>query len=134
MDEKICPFCATKLVFSHLEQGPSHKVINIKQGMPKVEQALGRLERELQQARLEGCRVLTLIHGYGSTGQGGVIREEVRSRLQYLKYKGNVSEVLSGEEFSTHLGAGRNLVRRFSFLHGHADLNRGNRGVTLVVL
>jgi DNA-nicking Smr family endonuclease len=102
--------------------------------MPTAAQALNRLDRELEQARLEGCRVLTLIHGYGSTGRGGVIREEIRAKLQYLKYKGKINDAVTGEDFSTGTGPGRNLLRRFSFLRQHSDLNKGNRGVTLVIV
>jgi DNA-nicking Smr family endonuclease len=89
---------------------------------------------KLEQAKKEGCRVLTLIHGYGSSGRGGVIREEIREKLQFLKYRGEINDVLAGENFSTGNGSGRNLVRRFPFLRQHRDLNRGNRGVTLLIL
>jgi DNA-nicking Smr family endonuclease len=102
--------------------------------MPTVAQALGRLDRQLEQAGKEGCRVLTLIHGYGSSGRGGIIREEIQERLQFLKYRGEINDVFPGEQFSTGNGPGRNLVRRFPFLRQHRDLNKGNRGITLVVI
>ncbi len=129
-----CPFCGAKLKFSAPRRSLQHRVVKLKQGMPTVEQALARLDRELHQARLERCRVMTLIHGYGSTGQGGAIREEIRARLEYLKYQGKINGVLIGEEFTTGNGPGRNLLRRFSFLRQHRDLNRGNRGITLVII
>ena len=50
--------------------------------MPPLDQALARLATELEAARLQGVRVLTLIHGYGSSGAGGVIRGEVRHQLE----------------------------------------------------
>jgi len=129
-----CPFCESELKFSGPIQGIPHRAVKLKRGMPTVEQALGRLERELEQARKERCRVLTLIHGYGSSGRGGAIREEIREKLQFLKYRGEINDVLAGEHFSTGNGSGRNLVRRFPFLRQHRDLNKGNRGITLVVL
>ncbi|WP_339133430.1 MAG: Smr/MutS family protein [Candidatus Electrothrix sp. GW3-4] len=129
-----CPFCESELKFSLPGQGVPHQAVKLKRGMPTVEQALGRLDRELEQAKKEGCRVLTLIHGYGSSGQGGAIREEIRAKLQYLKYRGEINDVFTGEQFSTGNGPGRNLLRRFPFLRQHRDLNRGNRGITLVVL
>lgn len=131
---KRCPFCTTEFEFFLPGQGKPHKVVNLKQGMPTVAQALTRLDLELAQARLEQCRVLTLIHGYGSSGQGGVIRKEVRIRLQYLKYKDSINDLLIGEDFSTRTGSGRNLLRRFPFLRQHDDLNRGNLGITLVIV
>ena len=129
-----CPFCESRLNFSRPVQGIPHRAVKLKRGMPTIEQALGRLERELEQAGKERCRVLTLIHGYGSSGRGGVIREEIREKLQFLKYRGEINDVLAGEHFSTGNGSGRNLVRRFPFLRQHRDLNKGNRGITLVVL
>ncbi|MCI5160283.1 MAG: hypothetical protein D3906_18040, partial [Candidatus Electrothrix sp. AUS1_2] len=59
---------------------------------------------------------------------------EIRAKLQYLKYRGEINDVFIGEHFSTGNGPGRNLLRRFPFLRQHSDLNKGNRGITLVVL
>ena len=129
-----CPFCGAGLEEVLSIQGEPHKIINLKRNMPSVKEALARLEHELVQARLERRRVLTLIHGYGSTGEGGVIREEVRARLHYLHYQGHVKEIVCGEDFSTRSNAGKNLLRRFPVLSRHHDLNRRNPGITLVVL
>jgi hypothetical protein len=41
---------------------------------------------------------------------------------------------LPGEDFSSRSGSGRQLLRRFSFLRQHSDLNRANPGITLVVI
>jgi hypothetical protein len=129
-----CPFCGSGLEEVLAVQGEPYKSINLKRNMPAVEEALARLERELIQARLERRRVLTLIHGYGSTGAGGVIREEVRARLHYLQYQGHIKEIVCGEDFNSRSGPGRNLLRRFPALRRHRDLNRRNPGITLAVL
>jgi hypothetical protein len=129
-----CPFCESALELVLPGQLDLHKIINLKQGMPTVEQALLRLDRELTQARLERRRVLTLIHGYGSSGAGGLIRQEVRARLLYLQHRGGVSEIICGEDFSTRSGPGRNILRRFPSLRQHGDLNKGNPGITLAAL
>ena len=39
--------------------------------MPLVREALQRLERELSLARQEKAKLLKIVHGYGSTGEGG---------------------------------------------------------------
>ncbi len=129
-----CPFCESVLELVLPGQLDLHKIINLKQGMPTVEQALLRLDRELAQARLEHRRVLTLIHGYGSSGAGGLIRQEVRDRLLYLQHRGGISAVIFGEDFSSRSGPCRDLLRRFPVLRQHHDLNRGNPGITLVVV
>jgi hypothetical protein len=129
-----CPFCGAAVEPRLGGRGPRHKVVNLERGLPLVEEALVRLERELDLARMERCRVLTLIHGYGSSGRGGAIRHEVRAQLEYLKSRGRINDLLAGEEFSSRTGPGRQLLRRFPFLRDHADLNRANPGITLVVL
>jgi hypothetical protein len=129
-----CPFCESELEIVQPTQAALHKTVNLKQGMPTVEQALARLDRELAQAKLERRRVLTLIHGYGSSGAGGVIRQEVRARLQFLKHQRQLNDIVCGEDFSERSGPGRNLLRRFPVLRQHEDLNRSNQGITLVVL
>ncbi len=129
-----CPFCESALEIFLPGQLNLHKIINLKQGMPTVEQALLRLDRELAQAKLEHRRVLTLIHGYGSSGAGGFIRQEVRDCLLYLQHRGGISAIVFGEDFSTRSGPGRDLLRRFPVLRQHHDLNRGNPGITLAAL
>ena len=129
-----CPFCDADIELSQPQQEIEQRIVNLERGMPMVEQALARLANELEQARLDRCMILTLIHGYGSCGQGGKIRQEVRTQLEYLKQKGAVNDLLIGEDFSSRTGSGRQILRRFPFLRLHNDLNRGNRGITLVVV
>lgn len=129
-----CPYCESTLELVLPGQLDLHKIVNLKQGMPTVEQALLRLDRELAQAKLEHRRVLTLIHGYGSSGAGGFIRQEVRARLLYLQHRGGIREIVCGEDFSSRSGPGRNILHCFPVLRQHHDLNRGNPGITLVAV
>lgn len=99
-----------------------------------MKDALHKMDQELTQARVAGFRVVTLIHGYGSSGRGGLIRDAVRRRLAFLKDKGQINDVLAGEQFSRTGSHARHLLRRFPFLTSHGDLGRTNRGITLVVL
>ncbi len=78
--------------------------------------------------------VLTLIHGYGSSGKGGVIRLECRKVLEFLKNKGIISDFIPGEDFNKRSGAVKALLRRYPQLGQDKHLNRGNRGITLVIL
>lgn len=110
------------------------KTINLEQGLPPVAQALSRLQREVQTARNEQISVLTLIHGYGSTGKGGAIRLECRKTLEYLKSSGQVADVISGEDFNRRHGHTKQLLNRFPELTRHPHLNNHNQGITLVIL
>ena len=116
------------------DPGRLHRLVNLERGRPPVERALSRLEQELASGRLQGVRVLTLIHGYGSSGRGGAIREAVRARLSFLRQTGRIEAVIFGEDFESRTGRGRQLLRRCPFLAAHADLNRKNPGITVVLL
>jgi len=130
-----CPYCGASVRDKDIWQGPvRQRIVNLERGLPTVEQALQRLDLELESSRLQGYRILTLIHGYGSSGKGGAIRQAVRRQLRYYRDQGRVNSVLAGEEFSSRTGPGRELLRRFPVLGRHSDLNRANPGVTLVVL
>ncbi len=130
-----CPFCKSKRIPTIPQQpGAEHRIVNLEKGMPIVAQALARLETEIQTARQQGCKVLTVIHGYGSSGKGGKIRQEVRRQLKFLKARRRIHDFIGGEDFKKRSVKTNQLLRRFSFLSTHSDLNRANRGVTLIIL
>jgi len=133
----LCPFCGEK---QDLQPGACpvagifHKVVNLEMGRPLVESALRRLRMELEDGHRQKLCVMTLIHGYGSSGKGGAIGVECRKVLEYLKGKGDIHTFIPGEEFRMQSGATRDLLRRFPQLASNVNLNKGNRGITLVVL
>jgi len=73
------------------------KTVNLEEGMPEVRQALSRLDSELARARKEGCELVKLIHGYGSTGAGGEIRIAVQKRLREMVVAGDIGGCIFGE-------------------------------------
>ncbi len=128
-----CPFCGTKRSAAPRRTGgPQYRVVNLEKGMPLVHQALSRLRQEIDTARRQGCRVLVLIHGYGSSGKGGAIGKEVRRQLMYMLDHHQLNDVLPGEEIDSRTGRSRQFLRRFPFLAVY--LKHANPGVTLVVL
>ncbi|NLX18506.1 MAG: hypothetical protein GXY53_04375 [Desulfobulbus sp.] len=130
-----CPFChAEQPVRSARITGPFHRTVNLEKGKPVVEQALERLSVVLLNSSQEGYKVLTLIHGYGSSGVGGGIKLAVRRQLQDFLEQGKVRSVIPGEEFEGRSARGRQLVRSYPFLARHRDLNRINPGITVVIL
>ena len=134
-----CPYCGfvqsdESLAAAPPEAAGRHRRVNLERGKPLVDEALARLERELWIALVQGLRVLTFIHGYGSSGRGGVIREAVRERLALLRHQGAVERLVFGEDFEGRSKRGRQLLREYPLLAGHGDLNRRNPGITLVFL
>jgi hypothetical protein len=131
----ICRFCGTKREQEVQEKGGVfHKTINLEQGRPFRETAMKRLLNEIEVARVEQVRVLTVIHGYGSSGKGGVIRRECRKNLDYLCSTGKIKEYIPGEDFSGRSGPVKALLRRFPELTNNKNLDRRNPGVTLVIM
>ncbi len=134
---KRCPYCQSEQegeLFAAPDPVELHRLVNLEYNKPLVAQALARLDSELEVCRILGVRVLTLIHGYGSSGRGGRIREEARARLLFLERESRVESVIFGEDFESRSGRGRHLIRRYPFLKRHADLNRNNPGITVVLL
>ncbi len=130
-----CPFCGSECPGEgRLVTGILQRQINLERGKPLVQQALDRLEIELITSRNLGCKVLTLIHGYGSSGVGGAIKEAVLQRLHYLAHQGRIKNIIPGEQFEGRSGRGRQLLRQYPFLAEHRDLNRANPGITVVIL
>jgi hypothetical protein len=79
-----CPFCGADLQEVGAEKRAPQVVqrtVNLKQGRPLVDTAVKRMTNELAQATAQNVKVLILIHGYGSSGKGGKIREECRKVL-----------------------------------------------------
>jgi len=102
--------------------------------MPLVHEALQRLDRELADARRQGAKMVKLIHGYGSSGEGGDIRIAVQKRLLELVRDGQIHGCIFGENWSKSDDATWRLLQSQPALKSDTDLGRRNRGATIVLL
>ena len=72
------------------------RIVNLKSGMPDVDTARRRLIAEIDAARRDGQRLLKVIHGWGSSGEGGklgpAIRRSLRLRVKEGKVEGTCGE------------------------------------------
>ena len=109
------------------------KTLNIEAGMPTVEEARQLLLAEVKQARQAGVAALKIIHGYGSTGKGGVLRGALRSSLLRRKKEGLVTRVIFGEKWSVFEDDARYAIEHCPALRNDRDLNRSNEGITIVL-
>jgi hypothetical protein len=110
------------------------KTVNLKEGMPLVHQALGHMDRELAVARAEGCGLIKLIHGYGSTGAGGEIRIAVQKRLLEMRERGEIRGFIFGEDWMKSDERTWRILSARRVLKQDRDLGKGNRGITIVEL
>ncbi len=109
-------------------------IVNLEEGFPSREEALRRLEAAIARAHHKGVRVLKIIHGYGSSGVGGILRPVVRNFLRQAKERGQMTLFVNGESFSSFEGRSKELLGQAAQLLLDKDLGRGNRGITLVLL
>ena len=108
--------------------------INLESGFPTVDDARRRLLSEMQAARARGVRVLKVVHGWGSSGEGGKLGPAIRKSLHLRIKEGKATFVLPGERFSSDTNEGREFVQRHPSLRNDRDYNRANPGITLVEL
>ena len=132
----MCPFCGSSNENSvaTLPDRYVQKTVNLEIGRPVLEVALNRMTEVIADAKRNRVNVLTLIHGYGSSGKGGVIRTECRKNLSFLKMKGEIFDYICGEDFNKRSTIVKSLLRRYPELAYDKNMNRENRGITLVVL
>ena len=102
--------------------------------MPLVREALQRLDRELLLARQEKITLLKIVHGYGSTGEGGAIRVAVQKSLVEMKQNGTIRMCIFGENWAKSDEVSWKLLQSHAKLKSDSDLGRRNRGITIVLL
>lgn len=112
---------------------PVFKTLNIEAGLPTVDEARLLLLAELRQAKQSGILAVKIIHGYGSTGKGGVLRGALRTSLLRRKKEGLVTRVIFGEKWSVFEEDARYAIERCPELRHDRDLNRSNEGITIAV-
>jgi hypothetical protein len=102
--------------------------------MPTVEQARLRLADELRLARRQRVPLLKIVHGYGSSGVGGVLRDALLGTLGLARQQGDIRDFVAGEDWSISDETTWRLLQQYRQLRSDTDLGRGNRGITIVVL
>lgn len=109
-------------------------LINLESDKPSAEAALKKMKLELMTLRRIGVTRVKIIHGYGSTGNGGSIRNAVRAELLEMARDGKIKAFCPGEIFGPFEKQGRHILDIDSAFRNDSDWARGNDGVTLVSL
>lgn len=110
------------------------RTIQIKDGQPTVDQARRRLLAAMEAAQGAGVRLIKVVHGWGSSGEGGVLGPAIRRSLRLRVKEGRALAIVPGERFSSDTLEGRDLVSRYPGIRSDSDFNRGNPGITVVEL
>ncbi len=110
------------------------RIVNIENGMPTVGEAEQRMSLELAKARREGVSGLKVIHGYGSSGVGGKLREAMRRWFARKQREGKIKCFIAGENWSIFDEKARELLATNPDIRRDADLENCNAGITIVLL
>ena len=108
--------------------------VNVKSDLPTADAAIRRITYNIRNGKGGGAAAVKIIHGYGSTGKGGVIRLRARQYLQSQKSKGLILDYIAGEDFSIFDKATQRAFSLCDDLRRDTDLERHNNGVTIVIL
>ncbi|HEY3425314.1 MAG TPA: Smr/MutS family protein [Negativicutes bacterium] len=114
--------------------GEKIRIINIELGMPTVPQGQQLLLAALRKAKAEQVTVVKIIHGYGSTGVGGKLKDAVRKSLANRKREGKLRSFVAGERWSIFDQDARDILEQCSDLKRDSDLENGNAGITIALL
>ncbi|MBQ9786344.1 MAG: hypothetical protein IJW25_02640 [Clostridia bacterium] len=106
--------------------------VNLKEDMPPVDIALCNMELEIELAKVSGVKAIKFIHGYGSSGAGGLICKAVRERLFSLKKQRIIKDYIFGEEWDLNNPKCFKLITKLSSGFDGEDLNHCNCGMTVV--
>ena len=106
------------------------KTINLEFGRPTVEEALKRFDIELKKAKKNDVGCLLIIHGYGSHGKGGLIRDALREKLGTLLNDKAIKTCIYGEDFKILDKDANRLRHQYTELESLFHMT--NKGVTVV--
>lgn len=109
--------------------------LNIKQDGPYVDEALERLTEYLRKCLEIGIKAIVLIHGYGSSGEGGRIKWAIHDALKNNRYADRVDEYYFGEDVAYGSEAYHALHKRRPGLKRYLKrFKGGNAGMTVLLL
>ncbi|HBP44005.1 MAG TPA: hypothetical protein DD621_05030 [Clostridiales bacterium] len=107
------------------------KLINLKEGVyPDV--AVYMLNYEINMAKLSDINVIIAIHGYGSHGCGGLIKQEIHNNLRLLKSGHQIVDYVKGEQWSENNPIYDSLTDLEPELILNSQISNLNSGVTIV--
>lgn len=106
------------------------KVIDIAHPPLPAEEAVAEMDKALRGLdHTKGAAVLKIIHGYGKSGKGGLLKKETQDWC--FRRRKKIRAVIPGEKFSRFDRQTQELLKAYGF-DTDPDLERANPGVTIV--
>ena len=111
-----------------------YRIVNIKEDNPNTDYAMYLLDQEIKYSRAIGNRVIIVIHGYGSHGQGGLIKLAIKSYLPSLKKKHIITDYVFGENWGEYNESKRLICAISPELSINSNVRNINSGVSVVLV
>jgi Smr domain len=108
--------------------------LNLETGYPTVEEARQMLKAEMEKCRSRKVTAIKVIHGYGSSGVGGALRQGIRKSLVSRRKEGGVRAVVFGEKWSIFDSIAQSMLEQCPELGKDKDLFSSNPGISIVLL
>ena len=105
--------------------------VNLERGFPTVDVAMSRLKNEVTTAKMSGCKAMIIIHGFGSSGEGGKIKSASKIQLKKPMFKGIIKDMVGGEDWLTKKKEFLNHCPQLKNSERHIS---GNQGITVLLL
>jgi len=109
------------------------KSFDIKSDMPTALEAGKRLANYIR-IYTGNEKVIKIVHGYGSSGVGGAIKQMVHSSLKNRVSTGEIKAYIPGEAFSKMMGFDEVIQTYSALLKSDSDFKKGNDGITYIIL
>ncbi len=106
---------------------------NLERGMPSLDAAARAMAQAINEAKHRRQRVIKIIHGYGSSGVGGRLRNGLRRELAQRTQGGKIKGFIPGERFG-RTEETRAFTSQYSQLSQDPDYGSSNPGITIIIL
>lgn len=133
--QKICPFCGSSEIPAVPKKVGGIFTLNLEEKLPTVDQALEKFDHTLSELSGTAVKVVKVIHGYGSGGKGGRIKEAIRQELIYQRLTHIIHSYYAGEDLQPGKEAYQELNKQNPTIKNILTKDMlGNPGITLVIL
>ncbi len=108
--------------------------IDIKSNMQTVNEAIAQFLIEVESYKKGGYKVMKIIHGYGSHGVGGKIKDAFLKKCEQLKRQQKITEYACCSNLSTNSSIRKMAINYCPDLIADGEFNMLNPGCSIVIL
>ena len=133
--DKTCPFCGSSTRPTTSKKQAGIYTLNLEISLPTVQQAIQKFDGVLEELNGTAIAIVKVIHGYGSSGKGGRIKEAIRQELIYQKRQHLIDSYYAGEDLKPGKESYHELLKQQPQIKNILTKDIfGNPGITLILL